>query len=203
MKLTIPNQLTIIRIILTPVFLYFIIQPDQSLILLASLIFMFAALTDWYDGYIARRLNLTSRWGQFMDPFADKILVSTALGAFAYLNYIYWWMVIVIVFRDFLITFLRSYALYRGKAIITSNFAKWKTFFQMVFIIALMIYINFPQLPDIHLNQTVNPFLLWTTLSLSFVVLLTAISGIHYLIVNRSHTIELWRRFSRSVFYKE
>jgi len=194
MKLTIPNQLTIFRIILTPIFVLTIIENDPWFRFIATIVFTFAALTDWYDGYIARRFSQTSRLGQFMDPLADKILVSSALFVFAYMDYAFLWMVVLIVGRDFLITFLRSYAIYQGKSIITSNFAKWKTFVQMVFIFALLIYINIPGLPDMRLSESQYPWLLWTTLTLSLVVLLTVLSGIHYLIVNRSHIVELTKR---------
>jgi CDP-diacylglycerol--glycerol-3-phosphate 3-phosphatidyltransferase len=170
------------------------IETDQRSRMIATFVFMFAALTDWYDGYIARRFSQTSRLGQFMDPLADKILVSSALAVFAYLQYAYIWMVVVIIGRDFLITFLRSYALYHGKAIITSTFAKWKTFLQMAFILALLIYMNIPGLPDIRLDHVSHPWLQWTTITLGIVVILTVFSGIHYLIVNRSHVIELIKR---------
>ena len=158
MKLNIPNQLTIFRIILTPVFILTFIETDQRIRIIGTIVFLFAALTDWYDGYIARRFSQTSRLGQFMDPLADKILVSGALFVFAYLDYAYYWMVIVIIGRDFLITFLRSYAIYQGKSIITSNFAKWKTFLQMIFIVILLIYINIPNLPNVHLSENNNPW---------------------------------------------
>ena len=108
MKLTIPNQLTILRIVLTPVFLYFFLYNTMEYKLIGTIIFIFAAATDWYDGYVARKFNVITRWGQFMDPLADKILISSALCVFAYLGYIYWWMIIVIVVRDFFITFLTS-----------------------------------------------------------------------------------------------
>lgn len=194
MKINIPNQLTFFRIILTPIFIFIIIENTARSRFLATLLFFLAALTDWYDGYIARRLSQTSRLGQFMDPLADKILVSGALATFAYMNYAYTWMVVVIVGRDFLITFLRSYALYHGKSIITSTFAKWKTFLQMAFLVILLIYINIPGLPDLRLDSAENPWLLWTTLTLSVVVILTVLSGIHYLVVNRAHVIELTKR---------
>lgn len=195
MKFNIPNQLTLLRIALTPIFIYLFIHEDISYTLPASIIFLAAALTDWYDGYFARRLHLTSRWGQFMDPLADKILISAALVVFAYMDLVYWWMVIVIITRDFIVTSLRSFALYIGKPIITSNLAKWKTFLQMTFIFAVLIYINIPVLPSIHLYEATQPWLLWTTLLLAVVVVITAISGIHYMIVNHDHTIELGRRF--------
>ena len=199
MKMTIPNALTILRIILTPVFYYLILQPEPHLKIIAGVVFLIASITDWYDGYIARRFNMTSRWGQFMDPLADKFLVSTALAVFACLNYVYWWMVLIVIIRDFSITFLRSFAEYIGRPIITSSLAKWKTAFQMTFIFALLIYMNIPVFPDVRLNMVKAPWLQWTTLLFSIIVLLTAISGIHYLIVNRAHLNELMRRLFRKV----
>lgn len=194
MKLTLPNQLTIFRIIATPVFCYLIIQPGMLFRIAAFFIFLFASLSDWYDGYLARRYNLTSRWGQFMDPLADKILVSAALVVFAYMDYIYWWMVILVVFRDFLITFLRSFAVYVDKPIVTSSFAKGKTVVQMTFIFALLLYMNIPLFPEVRLNLVKHPWIQWTTLLMSVVVLLTLISGIHYLIANRDYLKEIGRR---------
>jgi len=202
MIINIPNQLTLFRILLTPIFVYLFIQEDKNLILIASIIFIFAAFTDWYDGYFARKFQSVTRWGQFMDPLADKILVSSALVVFGYLNYVFWWMIIIILVRDGIITFLRSFALIIGKPIITSVFAKWKTFLQMGFVFAFLIYINIPNLPNLALDNAAQPWFLWTTITMVVVVILTLISGIHYLIVNRSHMVELGRRiiqlFSKS-----
>jgi CDP-diacylglycerol---glycerol-3-phosphate 3-phosphatidyltransferase len=197
MKFTIPNQLTIIRIILTPVFIILFIQDDSIYQLFASIVFFIAAFTDWYDGYYARRFQSVTRWGQFMDPLADKILVSSALIVFAYMKFVYWWMIFIIIGRDALITYLRSFALHIGKPIITSVVAKWKTFLQMGFVLSFLIYINIPGLPSVLLKNATYPWFLWTTITLSIVVGLTLISGIHYLIVNRSHLNELGRRIGR------
>lgn len=197
MKFTIPNQLTIIRIILTPVFVFLFIEDGSLYRLIASIIFFIAAFTDWYDGYYARRFQSVTRWGQFMDPLADKILVSSALFVFAYMEYVYWWMIFIIIGRDALVTYLRSFALRIGKPIITSVVAKWKTFLQMGFVLSFLIYINIPGLPSVNLNDAVHPWLLWTTITLSVVVGLTLFSGIHYLIINRSHLNELGRRIGR------
>ncbi|MBN1407067.1 MAG: CDP-diacylglycerol--glycerol-3-phosphate 3-phosphatidyltransferase [Calditrichaceae bacterium] len=197
MKFTIPNQLTIIRIILTPVFVVLFIQDDSIYRLTASIVFFIAAFTDWYDGYYARRFQSVTRWGQFMDPLADKILVSSALVVFAYMKFVFWWMIFIIIGRDALITYLRSFALHIGKPIITSVAAKWKTFVQMGFVLSFLIYINIPGLPSVHLNDTSHPWLLWTTITLAVVVGLTLFSGIHYLLVNQSHLIELARRIGR------
>ncbi len=142
MRLTIPNQLTLLRIALTPTFLFYYVKGTPRTQLIASVIFLLASLTDWYDGWYARRFGVITRWGQFMDPLADKILVSSALAVFAYLGYVYWWMVAIIVFRDFMVTFIRIYALYQGSPIVTHGFAKLKTFFQMAVIFGILIYVN-------------------------------------------------------------
>ena len=203
MRLTIPNSLTLVRFLLTPVFYFLLIDGSPDTRLLASIIFIAAALTDWYDGYFARRLGMVTRWGQFMDPLADKVLISAALAVLAQLDYLFWWMVIVIISRDFIVTFLRLFALYIGKPIITTVVAKWKTFLQMTFVLAVLVYINIPGVPEIRLNMVTLPWLQWTTIVVSIIILLTAYSGIYYLIVNRLHIIELWRIIWQSITRKK
>jgi CDP-diacylglycerol--glycerol-3-phosphate 3-phosphatidyltransferase len=200
MKLTIPNQLTILRIILTPVFVWLFIHEAPDLKLYAAVVFLIASITDWYDGYIARRFKMISRLGQFLDPLADKILVSSALLVFAYLNYIYWWMVIIIVARDAIITFLRSFALSIGRPIITSNLAKWKTFTQMTFIFIILLYVNIPILPDLQLSNCAHPWQQWTTIFFFIITLITAVSGILYLVSNWAHLQELWQRIIKKLW---
>jgi len=200
MELNIPNQLTILRILLTPVFILLFIHENPDLKLFAAIVFMIASFTDWYDGYIARRFKMVSRWGQYMDPLADKILVSSALIVFAYMDYIYWWMVIIIVIRDAVITFLRSFALSIGRPIITSNLAKWKTFSQMGFVFIILLYVNLPGLPDIRLSNNAHPWQLWTTISLFIVTFITVLSGILYFISNWSHLLELWHRITKKLW---
>jgi len=195
MKLTIPNQLTILRILLTPVFLYFYLQTDPILKLTGTVVFIIAAATDWYDGYAARRFNIITRWGQFMDPLADKILISSAIIVFAYLGFLYWWMVWIIVIRDFLITFLRMYALRYGKSIVTSQTAKWKTTLQMSAVFLLLLYSNFNIPPD----ASPPPYTNWITLVFLGITLLTAFTGLQYLAENRNHVFELWRRMLKII----
>ena len=200
MKLTVPNQLTILRIILTPVFLYFFIKNSFDDKLIGTAVFFLAAATDWYDGYIARKFNIITRWGQFMDPLADKILISSAIIVFAYLDYLHWWMVLVIVIRDFFITFLRMYALKRGKSIVTSNLAKWKTFFQMSAVFILLIYLNFPRSNIYNLSDYPPDYSYWVTILYLLVTLITVISGLQYLIENRAHVIELIKRTIQLIY---
>jgi len=194
MKLTIPNQLTILRILLTPVYLYFFVQESVDLQMTGTIVFFIASATDWYDGYIARKFNIVSRWGQFMDPLADKILISAAFFVLAYLKVLFWWMVWILVIRDFLITFLRIYALKVGKSVVTSTFAKWKTFSQMGVLIIVLLYINI-------MNYGLFPVLIrplsyghWISISVLIVTFITALSGILYLIESGAHLYEIYRR---------
>lgn len=103
-----PNQLTVLRIILTPVFVYLFLMDDPVLKQISLGVFILAAITDWYDGWLARKFNYITAWGKFLDPLADKILTSSAFFAFVFLGVLPLWMVIVIAARDFFVTFLRD-----------------------------------------------------------------------------------------------
>ncbi len=134
-----PNQLTFLRILLTPVFLVFLLSNNSILLQWSLAVFIFAAITDWYDGWLARRWGYVTRWGAFLDPLADKVLTSAALLAYSYLGLVSGWMVWIIVIRDAVITILRSYAEYKGKPVDTSKLAKTKTFVQYILIYYLLI----------------------------------------------------------------
>lgn len=133
-----PTQLTVFRIILVPVFylLFAVIDPPQ--VVWALVVFSVAAISDWYDGYFARRFNLISRLGGFLDPLADKLLTSAAFVAFAAKGYVPWWMVIIVIARDAYLTGFRVLSDTVGASVKTSYFAKWKTFFQMVYIACIL-----------------------------------------------------------------
>ena len=125
-----PNQLTILRILLTPVFLAFLFSGSSLFRHLSLIVFFIALLTDWYDGWVARRWGYITKWGAFLDPLADKVVTSAALLSFVTLNLVPAWPIWLIVVRDFAITLLRSYSEYKGKPFDTSKFAKTKTFLQ-------------------------------------------------------------------------
>jgi CDP-diacylglycerol--glycerol-3-phosphate 3-phosphatidyltransferase len=129
-----------------------------------------------------------------MDPLADKLLISAALIAFAWIQLVQWWMVVAIIARDVLITFLRLFALQTGKSIVTSMLAKWKTFLQMTAIFIFLIYLNFPQAAIYQLHYLPPAYLFWTTLMFLFVTLFTVYTGLQYLVENRKHVIEIFRR---------
>jgi CDP-diacylglycerol--glycerol-3-phosphate 3-phosphatidyltransferase len=166
-------------------------QQDR---LIGTVIFLLASATDWYDGYFARRFNLITRWGQFMDPLADKILIASALYIFAYLDYLRWWMVALMIGRDFIITFLRIFALQLGKSIVTNYLAKVKTFFEMVAILILLFYLNLPQSKIYPIHSVPPPYTHWISLLFLMVTLLTVSTGIQYLVENRAHIHELYNR---------
>ena len=197
MRLTIPNQLTILRILLTPWFIYLILQRNSTDQLAASLIFTFAALTDWYDGWYARKFGVITRLGQFMDPLADKILVTSALITFAILDYVMPWMVWIIVVRDTVVTVNRIVALQIGKPIITHVFAKWKTFIQMLTIFLILIIINW------HHHYPPEPAPYQATyfdiigIPMMIVTLLTVLSGIIYVIENKELLLTILRKTFR------
>jgi len=138
-----PNQLTTLRIILTPIFLFLFISGDPVLMQVSLIIYIIAAITDWYDGWLARKFDYITTWGKFMDPLADKVLTSTAFFAFVEIGVLELWMVIIVVFRDILITGLRLFAEWQKKSFATSMMAKIKTTIQMIFIFYLLIVFTF------------------------------------------------------------
>ena len=191
--MTIPNLLTTFRLLLTPVIIYYFLEHTPLSQAIATAIFFVAAFTDWYDGYYARKHNLISRLGQFLDPLADKILVSGILIAFYLNNYIFGWIVFTIIARDFVITFLRSYALIRGKPIVTSALAKWKTFSQMLAILILLIYLNlffigFTNDPSYYASYADIPGILFL-----IAATLTVLSALMYFYENRDIFVLIYR----------
>ncbi len=137
--MTLPNQLTVLRIVLSPVFLIFFLSDSIWMKQVSVIIYLIAALSDWYDGWLARKFNYITSWGKFWDPLADKILTSTAFIAFAGVDLIPLWMVIIIVGRDVIVTLLRVFADMKNYSFTTSYYAKWKTVLQMVFLYYLLI----------------------------------------------------------------
>ena len=187
--MVLPNQLTILRIILTPIFLVLFLTGEPVLIQIAYLVFIIAAITDWYDGWLARKFNYITDWGKFMDPLADKILTSTAFIAFVIIGILQLWMVLLIIIRDLIITLLRVYADYRKVSFMTSRTAQIKTFIQMIFLYYLLtlytlktfeiVNINYNYLFEILLSPGVVYF------AMLFITLFTVVTGITYIFSNR------------------
>jgi CDP-diacylglycerol--glycerol-3-phosphate 3-phosphatidyltransferase len=197
-----PNQLTFVRILLTPIFLVFLLVNHRTYNQLALPVFLVASLTDWYDGWVARKWGYVSRWGKFLDPLADKVLTSAAFVSFIYLDLAPAWMVWIIVARDILITILRSIAEYKGRPVVTSGPARTKTFIQFVVIFFMLILYTARIIPSIYqAHKSTVDFLLNQNLlfALMFVVMaLTAWTGIVYLIDNRKTLTELYASVVRT-----
>lgn len=136
-----PNQLSVLRIILSPVFLLLFLSENDFEIKLSLLVFLIAVITDWYDGIHARKFGQISKLGIFIDPLADKILTSMAFFGFYKLGFMPLWMVVIIAVRDIVITLMRSYHEFKGHTMKTSFLAKTKTFIQMTYIILVIILV--------------------------------------------------------------
>lgn len=170
--MNLPNKLTMFRVILIPFFVVFLLV-DITLYdkWIALAIFIVASLTDLLDGKIARKYNLVTNFGKFMDPLADKLLVCSALICLVELDMIPSWMVIVIIAREFIISGFRLIASDNGVVIAASYWGKFKTTFQMV-MICLMI-------ADIEQISLLTDIVMWIA------VALTVISLIDYLVKNK------------------
>ena len=167
-----PNIITLMRVVLIPVFIVFLMLGHNYI---ATGIFVFAALSDALDGYLARKLDVVSDFGKIMDPLADKLLVFSALICLVELGDIPGWMVIIILARELTITSLRSIAAAEGNIIAAGMSGKIKTVFQMVAIPLIMLQ----NWPFTYINIPMDQIMLWAAL------IMTVYSGTEYLIKNR------------------
>lgn len=142
--MNLPNKLTVLRVILIPFFIFFLLTNNFGNIgpIVALIIFCVASLTDMLDGKIARKYNLVTNFGKFMDPLADKLLVSSALICFIELKILPSWFVIIIIAREFIISGFRLVASDKGVVIAASMWGKVKTVFQMVMAIWFMLLLG-------------------------------------------------------------
>lgn len=174
--MNLPNRITLFRIVLIPIFLAVLLTgiiPDMTIRrYVAVLIFVVASLTDALDGYIARSRNLVTNFGKFMDPLADKLLVSAALISMIDLGDLPSWVVIIIISREFIITGFRLLAVEQNIVIAAGFWGKIKTITQMVMIILVLLNIN-------------NILIYYIEIILiSLAVIFTIISAIDYIVKN-------------------
>ena len=134
------NKLTFIRILIIPVIILLLYFPSKLNCLVAMLIFIFAALTDMFDGMMARRQGVVTSMGKFLDPLADKLLINSILIMLVGLNWLPAWMVILIVAREILVTGIRAIAADQGVVVPADNFGKLKTVFQILAICPLLLH---------------------------------------------------------------
>lgn len=196
--MVLPNQLTVLRIILTPVFLALFLSGEPLLVQISLAVFLIAAVTDWYDGWLARKFNYITEWGKFLDPLADKVLTSTAFVGFWIVGILPLWMVILIILRDLIVTLLRAYADYRKVNFTTSYTAKWKTFLQMAFLYYLLLFYTLRTFEGLH-QQYKNIFdiLMNATgiyITMLAITLFTVVTGVTYIFSNRLLIKQLFTR---------
>jgi CDP-diacylglycerol--glycerol-3-phosphate 3-phosphatidyltransferase len=178
--MNLPNKLTVLRVIMVPFFVFFMLTDVGGAAnkWIALAIFVIASLTDMLDGKIARKYNLVTNFGKFMDPLADKMLVSSAFICLVAQNKIAAWIVIVIIAREFVISGFRLVASDSGVVIAASYWGKFKTNFQMFAIILLMLNLgeNFPAYAGgIHIAEQILIYI---------ALILTIVSLVDYLAKN-------------------
>lgn len=185
--MNLPNKITITRIFFIPALLFFLLAPipfgdlqiKGSAIpiahFIAALLFIIASITDGLDGYYARKYNLITDLGKFLDPLADKLLVAAALLALVELQIVPGWIAVVILSREFAVTGLRLIAVKEGIVIAASNIAKWKTRIQIISISALLLH-NYP---FIYFDFPFDILSLWIAM------LITLFSGWDYFVKNK------------------
>ena len=162
MSMNLPNKLTIFRcFLIIPFVVLFLMGYD----LVATIIFVVASFTDFLDGNIARKYNLVTNFGKFMDPLADKLLVCSALICLVEMGRLEAWIVLIIIAREFIISGFRLVASDNGVVIAASYWGKFKTVFQMVMVIVLML--NFQN----SIMITIGEVLVWISLALTVISL--------------------------------
>jgi CDP-diacylglycerol--glycerol-3-phosphate 3-phosphatidyltransferase len=175
LAMNLPNKITLFRVAMIPLFVIFMLVsgiPSGNYI--AAAVFLIAALSDLLDGYIARKHNLVTNFGKFMDPLADKLLVSSALICFVELRLVPAWVVIIIIAREFIISGFRLIASDNGVVIAASWWGKLKTNVQMVMSVMLIINLD-------------NPFInILEQIAIYLALVLTVISLIDYMIKNKN-----------------
>lgn len=175
MKMNIANQLTILRVLMIPFFMYFLLLGTPSGKVIALVLFMVASFTDFLDGYLARKYHLITNFGKFMDPLADKLLVTAALICFLELGELNSWVVMIILSREFIVSIFRAVAAAEGIVIAADWWGKVKTNVQM-FAIILMLMNNYPfEQFGIPMDQVL----------IYLATVLTVISGFNYIVKNK------------------
>ena len=175
MSMNLPNKLTILRVILIPFFVFFMLAPyfEGYGNYIAVAIFIIASFTDFLDGYLARRDNLVTNFGKFMDPLADKLLVCAALICLIETGQLPAWVVVIIISREFIISGFRLIASDNGVVIAASYWGKFKTVSQMLMVIVLILNI------DHVVFAIIGTALMWIA------VALTVISLVDYVVKNK------------------
>lgn len=138
--LNLANKISLLRILMTPLVVLLLYYQGPILCIAAVLVFIFAAITDWMDGYIARRSHMVTSMGKFLDPLADKLLICSVLIMFVMLDWAPAWVVIIIVCRELVVTGLRAMAIDEGIVLAADKFGKAKTVLQIAAIVPITLH---------------------------------------------------------------
>ncbi len=183
--MNLPNSITLFRLVLTAVFCVAASAEGVVGYAIALAAFVLGAISDWLDGYLARRMGLVTSLGKLLDPLADKILVCSGFVYLSSEGLCPVWVTALIICREFLVTGIRQIAVEEGKVIAADNLGKWKTTFQLTFIITALVYLTFESVDSSssmikglqylsHKEHLLFPLSLWPA------VALTVISGFSY-----------------------
>lgn len=183
--MNLPNSITLFRLVLTAVFCAAASSEGVTGYAIALAAFVLGAISDWLDGYLARKLNLVTSLGKLLDPLADKILVCSGFVYLSAKGLCPVWVTALIICREFLVTGIRQIAVEKGTVIAADGLGKWKTTFQLIFIITALVYLTFETIVS---ENVVVQFLQYLSdkdhwlfpLSLWPAVALTVISGLSY-----------------------
>lgn len=196
--MNLPNKLTVLRIILVPFMVAAMLIPFPFHYLVAGLIFGVASLTDYFDGKIARERNLITNFGKFADPIADKILVVSALVCFLANGLCDPIIILIVLFREFVVTSIRLSAASSGTVVAANMWGKVKTVTQMiaiiavfVFQVALEVYAVFPYAPQLAIQMVENIFYVVGEVMMWISVVFTVISGVKYVLDNKDAISEM------------
>lgn len=197
-KSTLPNLLSLVRVVIAPLFFIWIVSGIDWKIQGACLLFLIGALTDYFDGWLARKLNAVTSWGRFMDPLADKILTTGAFVAFYFIDIMPLWMVIIIIIRDFGTTILRVFSKSLKKPVVTSFTAKVKTTLQMFFISVVLLLLLFKTFEQPYFTVAeINAFLssVYMYLVMLLLTIITVATLIEYMVKTEILTFYPSRKF--------
>lgn len=184
--MNLPNKLTILRILLVPVFFALLVTEFPGHCILALAVFIVASLTDMIDGKIARKYGLITDFGKFMDPLADKLLTTAALIGFVQWGFGYYgfgWITLIVLAREFLVTSLRLSAAAEGRVIAANMWGKVKTVSQMTAIIIMLVFTVFddPVLSGLNLSGTLCDIFMYAGIIAMWIsAVFAVISGIIY-----------------------
>lgn len=184
------NMLTFLRIVLVPLYIWLFAQQQWHTAVIALLVFVIAAVTDLYDGRLARSRKEITKFGKFMDPLADKFLVIGALAQFCFMGLVNFWLVGIIIIRDIWVTFMRITAVMKGVELKTSGDAKLKTTIQLTVIITIIVFTG-ARITALHFGYSgplisINVYRMLFNALVSVAAVFTVYSWFRYMLQGRS-----------------